>query len=463
MSQKSTEPLSRAFAAQAAGRIDEAAALFEQTLARDPQSVPALVSLGQILQGRGDLVRARDLYARALKIERGIAGLHNNHGAVLVAEGDDTAAIPAFAAALTLEPANQLFRYNLASALDRAGRPADAVAHFKEMLAREPGHLQALLGRASALFALGRWDEAWADYAHRHRQHWPEGRRPLPSPPWCGEPLAGRKLLLAYEQGLGEQIMFASHIPELRALGASLVVECEARLVPLFARSFPEVTVVPWQEPWRGEVTTGIDFHVTIADAARRLRRGTPGTPAVTGYLKADPLRAAALRARYGALAAGRRIVGLSWHSAGVNYGTQKSMPLAALKPLLARDDLFCVSLQYGAVPDTAGLHVDVGIDATNDLDAAAAQAMAMDEVITVSNTTAHMAAALGKPVKLMLPKAAGRIWYWFSGHAGEARATQDRASGAAHPWYTTLRFYVQGRQGVWDDVVAQVSADLGK
>lgn len=451
MSQKPTETLSRAFAAQAAGRLDEAAKLFEQAIARDPRSVPALASLAQIHQGQGNLKAAKDLYARALQIERGMAGLHNNYGAVLVAEGDDAAAVPVFAMALSLEPANQLFRHNLASALDRAGRHTDALAHFDAMLAREPGHIHALLGRASALFALGRWDEAWEAYQHRHRQHWPEGQRPLPSKPWRGEPLAGKKLLLAYEQGLGEQIMFASHIPELRALGAKLVVECEPRLVPLFARSFPDVAVVPWQDPWRPEVTAAdIDFHVAMADAARWLRRGTPGTPAATGYLKADPARIAVLRERYQALAKGRRIVGLSWHSAGVNYGPQKSMPRAALEPLLSRNDLFCVSLQYGAVPGTPGLYVDLEIDLTVDLDAAAAQIMAMDEVVTISNTTAHLAAALGKPMKLMLPKAAGRIWYWFS----------DRLQ---HPWYTTLRFYVQSRQGVWDDVIDKVSADLGE
>lgn len=451
MSPQPTDALSRALAAQAAGRIDEAAKLFEQAIVRDPRSVPALASLGQIRQGQGDLKAAKDLYARALAIERGMAGLHNNYGAVLVAEGDDAAAIPAFALALSLEPAHQLFRHNLASALDRAGRHMDALAHFDAMLAREPGHIHALLGRASALFALGRWDEAWEVYQHRHRQHWPEGQRPLPSKPWRGEPLAGKKLLLAYEQGLGEQIMFASHIPELRALGAKLVVECESRLVPLFARSFPDITVVPWQDPWHPEVSAAdIDVHVAMADAARWLRRGAPGLPAAAGYLKAEPARVAGLRARYAALAGGRRLVGLSWHSTGVNYGPQKSMPLSALRPLLARDDLFCVSLQYGVAPDMPGLYADPEIDVTADLDSAAAQITAMDGVVTVSNTTAHLAAALGKPVKLMLPKAAGRIWYWFS----------DRAP---HPWYTTLRFYVQERQGVWDDVVARVSADLGK
>ncbi len=448
MSQKPTDPLSRALAAQGAGRFDEAATLFAQVLARDPQSLPALASLGQIHQGRGNLAKAKDFYARALQVERGMAGLHNNYGAVLVALGDDLAAIPVFAAALALEPAHQLFRHNLASALDRAGRHTDAVAHFDAMLAREPGHIHALLGKAAALFSLGRWDDAWALYQHRHRLHWNGGHRPLPSRPWQGEPLAGKKLLLAYEQGLGEQIMFASHIPELLAMGARLVVECEPRLVPLFARSFPDVTVVPWQDPWRPEVMApDIDFHVAMADTARWLRRGTPGAPAATGYLKADAALIASLRQRYQALAGGRRIVGLSWHSAGVNYGPQKSMPLAAINPLLTREDLFCVSLQYGAVPDAPGLYVDLELDATNDLDAGAAQIMAMDDVVTVSNTTAHLAAALGKLVMLMLPKAAGRIWYWFS----------------ENPWYTTLRFYGQSRQGVWDDVVARVSGDLGK
>jgi hypothetical protein len=448
-----SDPLSRALAAQAAGRSDEAAALFEQVLAGDGRSVPALVSLGQIRQNQGALDAAKDLYLRALKIERGLAGLHNNLGAVVVAQGDDAAAIPAFTAALALEPANLPFRYNLAGALDRAGRAADALTQYDAMLARAPGHILAILGRASALFALGRWDEAWTAYGERHRLHWgtyPAGRRPLPSPHWQGEPIASKKLLLAYEQGLGEQIMFASHIPELRALGARLVLECEPRLVPLFARSFPDVEVVAWQQPWSPAVKAAdMDFHVTAGDAARWLRRGQPGVAASTGYLKGDPQRTAAIRARYEALAGGRRIVGLSWHSAGVNYGKQKSMALAALAPLLGRPDIFYVSLQYGVTPTpTQGLFFDPDLDVTGDLEAAAAQCAAMDLVVTVSNTTAHLAAALGKPVWLMLPKAAGKLWYWFS-------------DLGTHPWYTTLRPVVQTQSAVWDDVVAKVAAAL--
>ena len=453
MTLNSSDPLSRALAAQAEARIGDAAALFEQVLARDPRSVPALVSLGQIRQNAGLLDAAKDLYLRALAVERKIAGVHNNLGAVLVAQGDDAAAIPAFTAALRIEAGNLLFRHNLAGALERAGRTGEALTQYDAMLVREPGHILAVLGRAQALFTLGRWDEAWAAYGERHRLHWgayPEGRRPLPSKPWRGEPIAGKKLLLAYEQGLGEQIMFAAHVPELLALGARLVVECEARLVPLFARSFPGVEVVAWQQPWNPAVKAAdIDFHAAAGDAARWLRRGGPGVPAATGYLKADPQRTAALRARYAALAGGRRIVGISWHSAGVNYGKQKSMPTTALAPLLADPGIFCVSMQYGLLPTaTAGLYCDPAIDVTGDLEAAAAQAAAMDLVVTVSNTTAHLAAALGKPVWLMLPKAAGRLWYWFS----------DQAQ---NPWYSTVRPFVQTRQGVWDDVVAKVVSAL--
>ncbi len=450
-----SDVLSRALAAQAAGRIDEAAGLFNQVIAADPRSVPALVSLGQILQNAGNLVTARDLYTRALKVERGIAGVHNNLGAVLVAQGDDAAAIPVFEAALRIEPGNQLFRYNLAGAFERAGRAIEAITQFDAMLLREPGHIHAVLGRTAALFALGRWDEAWAAYGERHRLHWasyPEGRRPIPSRLWQGEPIAGKKLLLTYEQGLGEQLLFASHVPELLSLGARVVLECEARLVTLFARSFPGVEVIPWQQPWNPAVKSpDIDFHAALGDATRWLRRGSPGTPATSGYLNADPVRVADLRERYETLAAGRKIVGISWHSAGVNYGAQKSMPLETLKPLLDRVDLFCVSMQYGVAPAVVpGLYFDTEIDVTSDLEAAAAQAAAVDLIVTVSNTTAHLGGALGKPVWLMLPKAAGRLWYWFS----------DRPP---HPWYTTLKFYPQTRQGVWDDVVARVLADLGK
>jgi len=455
------ELLDAAIVQRQAGHGDEAMALLERAVTIAPTFVPALVNLGQLHQGRGGLGKAKEFYARALEADPVCAPAHNNLAAVLVAEENDAAAIPSFFAAVRFDPDNATYRYNLAGALEREGRLLEALAQLDAIIAREPKHLTAILAKAPMLFALGRFDEAWRHYAHRHRLYWsayPEERRPLPSPLWQGETLAGKKILLSYEQGLGDQIMYAALVPDILAQGARVIIECEERLIPLFVRSFPGVEVEAWRQPWNPAVKApDIDTHAPLGNLGQWLMGDFSRVPRQHGYLKADPVQVQTLRARYEAQAKGRRIVGLSWHSAAQPFGPHKSMPLEALKPLLTDPRLFCVSLQYGAAAQDAALQarrmggallVDPSIEPSKDMDAAAAQIAAMDLVITVSNTTAHLAGALGKAVWVLLPKVKGRLWYWFP----------DRQP---NPWYPSLRTFVQSRAETWDEPVADAVAAL--
>ncbi len=422
-------------------------------LTREPRNVPALVNLGALKQAYGSGADAKALFARAIAVDPACVQAHNNLGLIFAAEGDETRAIEAFARAVAIQPEMTVLRFNLAGALERDGRPAEALAQLDAIVAREPEHVLAQLGRIGPLFALGRFDEGWIAYTWRYRPFWAQsgGNRPLPQPVWRGQLLAGKKILLCADQGLGEQMMFASFVPELLAAGARLVIECEPRLMPLFTRAFPGVEIVPWSDPWNPAVTApGIDFQIPIGDAGRWLRGNFADVTPPVGYLKADPAKAAQVRDRYEALAKGRRIVGLSWLSTAT-LGAFKSAPLKALKPLLSDPGLFVVSLQYGVrLSDVPGLYFDPDIDPGADLEAAAAQIMACDLVVSVSNTTAHLAGALGRPSLLMLSRSRGRHWYWLP----------DRDP---NPWYPSVRPFVQARDGDWSDVVRRIVAAVGE
>ena len=450
MSETVDDLFNRAMAADSAGQVDVAQSLLEQVLKTAPTHIAALVNLAILHQDRGVFNLAEPLYRRALAVAPDMALVHHNFANLLLRRGDLREAIAAWNAAVRIEPGNALFRFNLAGAYELVGDLDAALAQLDAILARDPNDIPASMAKVPILFARGRFPEAWKHYTSRHRLFWnqyPEHRRPLPSPLWRGEPLAGKKLLIAYDQGLGEQIMFASLFPRLIAQGARLVIECEVRLAPLFARSFPSAQVVPWQQPWNPAVMApDIDFHIAAGDLGGWLQGNCDQMPPARGHLVADPDKARALRARYEALAKGRKIVGVSWHSRAANFAHFKSLSLSALKALTDDPSLFCVSVQYGPEGKSAtSVYVDSDVDATSDIDLAAAQIAAMDAVVTISNTAAHLAGALGKPTYLLLPKLKGRIWYWFP----------ERAQ---NPWYESVRAFVQSVEEDWSAPVAAVA-----
>ncbi len=443
--------LSRALEAQQTGDSDEAAALYEQLIKAAPARPEGYVNLGRIKQDRNDLAGAEALYQQAISAVPNAAFAHLNLGVIHVGRGDDLAAAGAFEQALQLDPTLAPAHFNLAGVYQREGRVHEALAQLDGLLADHPTDLSAILAKVPLLFDMGRLEEAWAHYAHR-RALFPDTNAALTAPLWQGEDISNKKILLSYEQGLGEQIMFASMVPEIIAEGADLTVECEPRLVSLFARSFPGAAVVPWQKPRHPSVTEAqFDMYAPMGNAGAWLRRGFEMFPAHQGYLRADPNRVAALRTKYQRAANGKKLVGLSWHSSAEQFGPDKSVPPSMLAPLFERGDIFWVNLQHGDAADAIAADVllrDSDIDPLADIDGFAAQIAALDLVVSVSNTTAHIAGALGKPVYIMLPKVKNRHWYWFPNRA-------------PNPWYPSVQPCVQTVDGDWAAVVAAVTDNL--
>jgi hypothetical protein len=220
----------------------------------------------------------------------------------------------------------------------------------------------------------------------------------------------------------------------------------------LFARSFPGVGVVPRG----GDLPGNIDAQIPLGSLGQFLRATWDAFPKrADGHLRCDTALAARLRERLIA-GGGRRIVGLSWHSRNPKHEGSKSAPLREFAPLLRLDGCRFVDLQYG---DTGADRADVeralgvriehldDIDNTGDLDGLAALISACDVVVTVSNTTAHLAGALGVETVVLIPAGRGRMWFWF----------KDRADS---PWYPRVRLRRQRRGQPWSDVIAGVVAE---
>jgi ADP-heptose:LPS heptosyltransferase len=193
------------------------------------------------------------------------------------------------------------------------------------------------------------------------------------------------------------------------------------------------------------------------ADIAAQLPTGSlPGlfrtsesafSATVSPYLKADPAERERFRSRYGD---GQRLIGLAWHTSSQKTGPKRSIGLDLLAPLFALAGNRWISLQYGdfdalehqASEAGALLRIDRAVDQLADMDTFAAQVAAMDLVITIDNSTAHLAGALGVPVWLLLPFASD--WRWL----------QQREDC---PWYPSMRLFRQLHPGAWEPVMENV------
>jgi hypothetical protein len=275
-------------------------------------------------------------------------------------------------------------------------------------------------------------------------------------PRWDGSPLAGRTLLVHAEQGLGDEIMYASCMPEAIAQARHCVIECADRLVPIFTRSFPQATVRAVAKGDTGEWLKNvppIDVQIPAGSLPLHLRRTAADFPRERAYLKADPARVALWGTRLAGLRPGLK-VGLSWRGGtSLTRSVLRSIPLERLLPLLQQEGMCFVSLQYGDVREDLdrvvrrhGVSIQHWQEAIDDYEETAALMCALDLTISVCTAVVHLGGALGRPVWTMAPL------------RPEARYG---VSGESMPWYASVRMFRQPRYEDWDSVISKVAGEL--
>jgi len=456
-----------------------------------PDDPDALLELGRVAAAQGDLDAARRALERAAEVvpgspapalelayvceregrkaemlehaERAIAALPDSVEAAdvmrraLFALDRWEEALPHAESVVARTPASAVGpRLNLGNVYLHVGRFDDAGEMYTRVLEREPSSFEARWNRAHHLLASARFREGWRDYSYRFASL-AILRRPWPFQEWKGEPLAEKTLLVYAEQGLGDEIMFASCLPEMIARARHCVIECDRRLVALFRRSFPSATVLERPED-DGAIPSlkdfpPVDYQVAAGTLPSFLRNEWADFPAHAGYLKADPGKAARWRTRLDALGPGLKI-GLSWRG-----GTQltrtsaRSLPLTDLAGAFARRGRQFVSLQYGKVDEDLAAARAAGIgnvahwpEAIAEYDETAALVSALDIVVSVQTSLIHLTGALGRPVWILVP--AVPEWRYLR-------------EGARMPWYPAARIFRQGRLRDWSGVLGEIATAL--
>jgi len=298
----------------------------------------------------------------------------------------------------------------------------------------------------------------WDEYDWRFQEENVPDR--FRQPIWDGSDLRDCTLLVYGEQGVGDEIMFASCIGDLLQGVGGCIVECDPRLVPLFARSFPGAQVVP------GPRESGVfvrhplppfDVRIPMGSVPRYTRRTLDSFPNARGFLVPDADMKRKWQARLAETGEGLK-VGISWRGGRKRTTIEKrTTTLDEWLCLFGVPNVCFVNLQYGDCGEELshlqqqhGVHVHDWDDADplTDLDSFAAQVAALDLVISADNSTVHMAGAVGVPVWTLLPFSPD--WRWML----------DRSDT---PWYPSMRLFRQRNQGNWNTVLREVADALAK
>lgn len=455
--------------ARALGMAQPAEAFFRQVLAIEPERIEALINLANLLRANGQPQAARDLLAPALARHAQSAELWVTQGSALREMNDMEGAEAHYRQALAVSPNSATALGNLADLSAMRGESEMALDLYDRAIKFAPANAQLRLNRSILHLLTGNLKDGWRDYAARLKI---PGKAPQCDHglgAWSGGSLKNKRLLITAEQGVGDELMFASMIPELsrRAAeeGGSIILECDARLAPLFARSFPGITVhASDTEKREGAVFArygwlksvgGANCAIEMGTLPRYLRNDIAKFPEGHAYLDADEIEILDWTSSLNDCEDGP-FVGICWRSGKMTEGRASQFaPLEAWADFLTDLDATPVCLQYDATEDeierlgelsSREIIVPGEIDQKHELDRACALVSALDAVVTAPTAVAWLAAGAGVPTYKIL------------------RDTSWTSFGCAYePFAPSCECIMPSTPGDWADVFAKAKAAVSR
>jgi tetratricopeptide (TPR) repeat protein len=440
------------------GKLDEAMACYHKAIAIQSDYATAHYNIGNTLRDMDNPKEAIERYHQALAIKPDYVEALNNLGNALHDLGKLDEAIDCFRNAIAINSDLAEVHNNLGATLTDLGRLDEAMTSYRNALAVDQEFADSHKNMAYALLMQGKWREGWEKYTWRLKTK--DCQTPLlPIEMWPGISLQGKSIILYAEQGVGDEIMFASCLGDLLEQSPdTLYLECDSRLEALFARSFPDVRVHGKTRDidlsWLGDDAQP-DYSLPIGSLPKFFRNHVSEFPDRAAYLTPHPDLVAKWTGRLADLKDGLKI-GISWKGGSAAKIVKRvSIPLPEWRPLLAMNASF-INLQYGELSEDFAILSDLEIhdwddnDPLKDLDNQAALISCLDLVISVDNATVHMCGALGTNTWTLLPQVPE--WRW------------PEAFGDFPPLYPSVRLFRQKNLFKWDDVmdrVAQALSDL--
>jgi tetratricopeptide (TPR) repeat protein len=449
----------------------EALGFYDQAIKLNPALVDAHYNRGNALKDLKRFVDAVQSFDAALALNQNYAQAHMNKGLALKALGRSQEALDAYALALRANPGYADAYSNLGMLYCELKQWPQASRAFQEALDLNPNHASALWNKSLMLLSHKDYRGGFALYGARWREEVSISPVLQSSKPWlsaqqCKEQLLQplkppvQRLLIWPEQGIGDEVMFGSLLGQAKVLATRITVQIDDRLIALFKRSMPHLDFIPKSVMCDEE---RYDAHLPIGQLAEVFCTDHDSFHRIAAnYLLADPLRVQDIKSKLQITFKAQvqdYTIGISWHSSNNQHGALRSVDLGSMLSVLTPQALGLnestklnfLSLQYrasqaeiSAVEQTLDcrIHSYGEIDNFQDIDGLAALVQVCDLVISVDNSTVHLAGALGKQTFVLLPYSAD--WRWG-------------VQGADTNWYACLRLFRQSTQGGWAEVLEQV------
>ena len=423
-------------ALQKADRLEEALDTAHQSLQLQPNNAVGYNNLASLCLKLQRLDECLEAARRAIEIDPLLAEARTTRASALIQKGAYSEAISEVDFALQLTPNKSDFLIVKALALGSSRNFQAALDCYEQIEKIDPNNHNARHNQSLFLLSNEHFDRGFELYENRFLYDNAPPKLITESatkwvPGWHCE-----KLLIWQEQGIGDMIFYASALKFIGQVAQSVTVVVDRRLIPLLQRSFPLLRFIELGQP----IDPGsYDAHAPIADiAAHFFKHPEFIADRLGGYLSSDTQLRNRIRAHY---AADRPLCGITWSSGNNQIGDKKSIPLSGWLPVLQSMNASFVSLQYGdtqadrqALLQEHGIEIleHPGIDNFQDIDAHAALIDACDCLFLVSNTSAHIAGALGKTTYMVQAHATGRLWYW------------KNTRGKQSLWYPSITLYAE-------------------
>jgi tetratricopeptide (TPR) repeat protein len=473
------------------GEVAAAEQLGREMLAAAPQNINVLRLMGAVSRKQGRLEESLDYFRRAIALNNRKGLLHFELGTAYTELERSEEAYQSYLRAVQLDPSLQPACVNLSAIMEKHERYEEAIEWAKKAISLKSDCGLSYYNLANAQRELGQLDDAIESYAKalefkpdraktlwnlgichllagNFREGWPlfEQRQDAQEvffdrythPRWDGSSLAGKTIVVHAEQGIGDEILFASCFPDLVPLAKRCIFVCDPRLEKLLARSFPQAGVYghlrrkDWSPP---AIPEPFDVQIPAGSLPLYFRTSPEAFPRRERFLDVAPSLLAMWREPLAALGPGLKI-GISWRAGGKPAESRKrTIPLDQWAGIFAVPGTHFVNLQYGdASADIAAVKSQFGVeihdweegDPLVDVDSFAAKIAALDLVISVGNATVHIAGAVGTTAWTLLPMVPS--WRWMT-------------AGEESPWYGRVRLLRQEAGGDWQPVLARIESML--
>jgi tetratricopeptide (TPR) repeat protein len=442
-------------------QITKALEYFHKLIKMAPRNAKAHYNLGKCYQISNKFEDAKKALSQSLKLNAKDADSHFAIANVYSSQHSYTKAIQHVKKALAIKP-------NWTEAYTNWGNYLSAVEDFRRAIIKydislqiSPNNINATVNRSLALLTTGDFKNGWKGYKLRQDSASPfyiRGKTTWGK--WSGESIAKKGILIRNEQGIGEEVLYASLLKEISCIADSVTLLCSQKILSVFQRSFKEIKNLTIVEKSNEYLLTDskFDYELSFGDLGQIFRNSLKSFGNPLTYIRASRKKSTIYRAKLESLYGANKIfIGISWRSGNPVIGNEKSIPLEQWSRILRLEEAQFVNLQYGSTEDElaqlpGNLHRKIislpSLDLNHDLDDVLSLITAVDLVVTCSNTNAHLAGASGKTTFVLLPKGPARIWYWL---------LNIRTS----IWYKETRLFRQTKAGNWKQPINEVLTQI--